>query len=125
MNKPVVIENIQDLTLSLLGLTIPRNSQIFLSEPDHIHMKNDHPSDYEKYFSCLADILHKPNYLAKHPKKTSIEHIKIFKNDYVLVAVHVTGNNKLFAKTLFVMETRKVESYRRANALIKFEEPSN
>lgn len=125
MNKPIILGNIQDLTIKLLNLNIPQNSQIFLSEPDHIHMKNDHPNDYERYFHNIANILRNPDYLAKHPKKSSIEHIKIFDKDYILVAVHMTSNKKLFAKTLFIMETRKVDSYSRANALIKFEEPSN
>ena len=123
MNIPIILGKIQDLTIKLLNLTIQPDSQIFLSEPDHIHMKNDHPNDYGKYFCEIVNILYNPDYLAKHPKKSSVEHIKIFNENYVLVAVHMTGNGKLFAKTLFIMEPRKVESYRKANALIKFEEP--
>ena len=121
VTAPQIIGRIQRLTIDLIGLTVPCDREIFLSEYDHLHMQTDHPSDYEKYFGNITDILQSPNYLAKHPRKQSVEHIKVFGKDYVLVPVHVTSNNKLFAKTIFVMEPRKVQKYFEVGAMIKYE----
>ncbi|WP_276666177.1 PBECR2 nuclease fold domain-containing protein [Caldibacillus debilis] len=79
-------------------------------------MKSEHPEDFAKYGNKLSEILKNPDYIAKHPKKDSIEYIKIFfdedKEDYVLVAVRASFSGKFYARSLFVMNDEKVRKYR-------------
>lgn len=86
------------------------------------HMRNEHPDDFEKYGDEIKNIIADPDFIAKHPKKTSIEYIKKYYNsdspeDYVLVAVRASGSGQLYARTLFVMDLSKVERYKKNNAL--------
>lgn len=102
-----------------------------LSEEQHIlcgkdnkeHMKQEHPDDFDKYFNRIEEIINEPTYIAKHPRKDSIEYIKEIEEggDKVLVAVRASGRGVLFARTLFVMEPEKVEKYRNKNALVPYE----
>jgi hypothetical protein len=105
--------------IDLLGLEYPEGSQILCGEANKTHMKSEHPEDFEKYGDKIEEIINSPDYVAKHPKKDSIEYIKVYKtndNDYVLVAVRASGKGTLFARTLFVMDKEKVEKYRQKNA---------
>ena len=88
-------------------------------------MKSEHPKDFEIYGDKIEEIISNPDYIAKHPNKknSAIEYIKIYKNennDHVLVAVRATGTGTLFARTLFVMNSKKVEKYKNKNALIPY-----
>lgn len=56
--------------------------------------------------------------LGKKWEKRSIEYIKkykINKEDYVLVAIRVSNNEQLFARTMYVMADEKVEKYFKHN----------
>ena len=65
--------------------------------------------DIGKY---MKDIIRKPTYVAKNPKQGSIEYIKEYSIDknFVLVAVRTTQTGKMFARTLFVMTERKINT---------------
>jgi hypothetical protein len=80
-------------------------------------MKSEHPDDFKKYFNQLKNILLAPDYIAKHPKKPSIEYIKLFydedKEDYVLAAVRASSRGVFYARSLFIMSDEKVEKYRK------------
>lgn len=66
--------------------------------------------DIGKY---MKDILQKPTYVAKNPKQGSIEYIKEYNidNNFILVVVRATQTGKMFARTLFVMTERKINTY--------------
>jgi len=81
-------------------------------------MKKQHPNDYNRYFSFIEDIISNPDYVAKHPEKDSIEFIKLYSPDHVLVAVRVSSSGNMYARTLFVMNPNKVEKYIRKNYMI-------
>ena len=70
-----------------------------------------------------------PDYIAKHPKKPSIEYIKVFydedKKDHVLVAVRASNRGVFYARSLFIMSDEKVEKYRKKGALIEYEKDLN
>jgi len=40
--------------IKLLNLDIPINTPIFIGESNILHMKNNHPVDFEKYFPVMA-----------------------------------------------------------------------
>lgn len=107
--------------IETFSLNLTEGQPILCGESNIEHMKQQHPEDFELYGDKIEDIINKPDFIAKHPKKrnSSIEYIKIFEkenNDYVLVAVRATGRGTLFARTLFVMDNEKVDKYRRKDA---------
>ncbi len=110
---------------NLIGLK--ENQEILCGEDNKNHMREEHPIDFEKYFHMLEEILANPTYIAKHPKKDSIEYIKEIEKDgdKVLVAVRASGKGILFARTLFVMESSKVEAYKKKSALIPYDTIKN
>jgi hypothetical protein len=77
--KPVIVGRINKRVIELLDLNeIEPGLPILLGESNIQHMQASHPYDYEKYRKYLSEILSNPTYVAKHPKKDSIEYIKVF-----------------------------------------------
>ncbi len=103
--------------IEILGLEYKEEVPIFIGDDNIKHMKRQHPKDFEKYGADIEDIIKNPTYLARNEKKKSIEFIKKYKinNEYVLIAVRVSGNNINFARTMYVMADEKVEKYFKNN----------
>ncbi|MGL5751402.1 MAG: PBECR2 nuclease fold domain-containing protein [Paraclostridium sp.] len=123
MEKIDIVGKVNKRIIDEFNLTVDENQEILCGQSNRDHMKSEHPEDYEKYGKYIEDIISNPTYIAKHPKKTSIEYIKVYvtdNNNHVLVAVRATGKGKLFARTLFVMDPVKVEKYKNKNALISY-----
>ena len=105
--KPEKVGEIDVRVINTLNMFIEPNTPIFLGETNLEHMKKEHPEDFLKYGDQLVAILKNPDFVSKHPKKDSIEYIKVFydhaKDDYVLVAVRASKQGLYYARTLFVM----------------------
>ncbi len=99
--------------IKLLGLSYKEGQPIILGDANIIHMKRQHLSDFIKYGKDINEIILNPTYVARNPNQNSIEYIKEYKinNEYVLVAVRITNNGKLFARTLFTMTKKKINIY--------------
>ena len=97
----------------MLDLKYTKELPIIIGESNLAHMQKEHPKDFEKYGNNIEDIINNPTYVALNPNQNSIEYIKEYKIDdeFVLVAVRVTNNGTMFARTLFVMTERKKEKY--------------
>ena len=120
MNKE--IGKVSDKIIKILGLKYQKEEPIFIGEANIKHMKEEHPKDFEKYGVYIQDIINNPTYLARNEKKKSIEFIKEYKvdNEYVLVAVRVSGKNVHFARIMYIMAEEKVEKYFKHNYFYKF-----
>ena len=119
-NDNEVVGTITTKVINTFNLNLSEGQPIFLGESNKNHMKSEHPEDFEIYGNKIEEIIKNPDFIAKHPKKDSIEYIKIYKdnnNDHVLVAVRATGSGTLFARTLFIMDKTKVDRYVNKNAL--------
>lgn len=111
MNKQ--IGTITTKIIKILGLDYKEEKPIYIGEANLAHIKEEHPEDFAKYGAKIEDIINTPTYLARNEKKNSIEFIKRFKvdDDYVLVAIRVSNNNVHFARTMYVMDDKKVKKY--------------
>ncbi len=111
MKKQIGIVNKK--VIQLLDLKYTKELPIIIGESNLAHMQKEHPKDFEKYGNNIEDIINNPTYVALNPNQNSIEYIKEYKIDdeFVLVAVRVTNNGTMFARTLFVMTERKKEKY--------------
>lgn len=120
MNKQVGI--VSNKIIKILGLNYEKEQPIFIGEANINHIKSQHPKDFEKYGCEIKEIIKNPTYLARNEKKKSIEFIKKYKidNEFVLVAVRVSGNDVHFVRTMYVMANEKVEKYFKHNYFYKF-----
>lgn len=122
-NSSKVVGQLNSGIISTFCLTNMHAGQnIYCGDANKLHMQNSHPNDYQKYYSMLEDIIENPTYIAKHPKKESIEFIKEIQQngETVLVAVRASGNGILFTRTLFVMSPTKIQAYKNRSALIPY-----
>lgn len=122
--KPEKVGEIDEVVIKILNLSIGPNAPIFVGEQNIQHMIDKHPEDFSKYGGKIAEILENPDFVAKHPKKDSIEYIKVYfdeeKDERVLVAVRATTRGIHFARTLFVMSDEKVKKYKEKGAFHEY-----
>ena len=116
------IGKIDERLIKLLGLSVRENEPIYIGDSNIIHMKNSHPEDYSKYGSYIIDILSKPEYVGINKKDDSIEYVKAFSidNEYVKVAVRVSNNGVYYARSLYVLNSNRVENFIRKQTLLRY-----
>ena len=107
------VGQLSERVISLLELPLKVNQPIFLGSSNIAHMQNRHPADYEKYGAYIPMILEHPDYVGQNPQDDSIEYVKEFQIDgeYVKVAVRLSGSGKLFARTVYRLNPRRVENF--------------
>ncbi len=106
----IITQNIIDI----LGITdIKPNTPILLGDTNIQHMKASHPKDYQKYSSHITNILSSPDYVGINKKDNSIEYVKEFKvdNEFVKVAVRISLNGKVFARSVYVLNKNRVYNF--------------
>lgn len=122
-NKVEVVGTMTKRVIDAFTLTYQEGDAILCGEDNYNHMQQEHPADFAKYKDRLADIIKEPDFICKHPAKTSIEYVKVFteeNGEHVLVAVRASGSGVLYARTLFVMDPAKVQKYQSKNAFIQY-----
>jgi outer membrane protein assembly factor BamA len=104
-----VTEHIEEL----LGLTVPADRTIYLGLSNINHMKQSHPEDFAKYGQELSHILENPDYVGQNPTDGSIEYVKEFciETEYVKVAVRLSKTDRYYARSLYVLNNKRVENF--------------
>ena len=94
-------------------MDIPAGTPIYIGSNNIEHIKSRHAYEYGKYFPYISNIISAPNYVGKNPSDESIPFVKFFQTgkEYVRVAVRVTTNGTVFAKTLHLLSTVNAERY--------------
>lgn len=98
---------------SLLNLTDVDDHYIYLGPSNVEHMASSHPEDFAKYGKDIENILRSPDYIGRNKKDGSIEYVKEYleDNEFVKVAVRVSGSNKFYARSLYVLNNRRVHNF--------------
>lgn len=109
--------------ITLLSLSCPINTPIYIGPSNEAHMKSSHPRDFANYYPHIGLILSQPDYVGVNHKDASIEYVREFKanNDYVKVAVRIAANN-YFARSLYVLKPNRVANFINKGTLKKFDE---
>lgn len=120
MNRKIGI--ITNKIINVLNLNYNIEVPIFIGDSNVQHMVSQHPEDFKKYGADIEDIIKNPTYLARNEKKKSIEFIKEYKvdNEFVLVAVRISGKNTHFVRTMYIMADDKVKKYFKYGYFYKF-----
>lgn len=106
---------------SLLKIPIAEDRNIYLGPSNIAHMLRSHPEDYARYGEYIPDILSSPDYVGINPKDGSIEYVKEFTVDskYVKVAVRISAGDKYYARSIYSLNTNRVNNFIRDNKLKK------
>lgn len=109
------------MTAEMIGILIEEikiefkleEAMVYIGPQNIEHIRNKHLEDYEVYFKNISEIISSPDYYGRNLKNGSIELIKEFKisgKEYVKVAVRISKNGKLFARTLYKLtDTERFE----------------
>ena len=107
------VGTIKSDVINALGLTVKDNTPIYLGPSNIQHMNQRHPTDYQKYGTHIPSILATPDYVGVNPSDGSIEYVKEFliAGEYVKVAVRIAGSGKYFARSLYVLNQKRVKNF--------------
>jgi len=99
--------------VSLLSLNFAPGTPIYIGQSNIQHILSRHPADYAKYGSRISDIISSPDYVRENPKDGSIEYVKEFQidNEFVKVAVRVSGTGTLYARSLYILNNKRVQNF--------------
>lgn len=107
--------------INLLNLDIEPNTPIYISDTNIRHMESSHRDDYLKYGCDIEFIISNPDYVGKNKKDNSIEFTKDYfiNNEFVKVAVRVSTNGIYYARSLYVLNSNRVDNFIKKGTLIK------
>lgn len=115
------IGTISEQVANLLGQISDVNKPILIGDNNVMHIKKKHFADYQKYGHHISTILSSPDYVGTNPSDGSIEYVKEFKidNEFVKVAVRLTGSQQYFVRSLYVLNNNRVNNFIRKGTLKK------
>lgn len=107
------VGKLSNSVVNALGLNMPVGTPIFIGASNIEHMRSRHPTDYAEYGKDIAVILGSPDYVGINPKDNSIEFVKEYKinNEFVKVAVRVSGGGTLYARSVYILNSGRVQNY--------------
>ena len=116
-----IIGEISDKIKTILNLDIDAGTPILIGRSNIDHIQREHPNEYEKYIDLIPKIISVPDFIGQNPKDGSIEYIKSFPisgGNYVKLAVRISGDGHLFARSLYEILDRTVKR-RLENGMLK------
>jgi len=93
---------------------------IYIGPTNIEHMRREHPEEYERYFNLIPSIISTPDFIGVNPKDNSIEYIKAFptsSGQYLKLAVRISNDGFLFARSLYEILERTVKQRARKGML--------
>ena len=105
------IGEISEDVKTALGLDLDVGTPIYIGPTNIEHMEREHPFEYERFFGLMPKIISAPDFVGLNPKDNSIEYIKTFPTStgkYLKLAVRISKDNYLFARSLYEILERTV-----------------
>lgn len=119
-NTNTLVGTLDKKVIDILSLSMEEGQPIFCGESNKEHMKSEHPDDFEKYSDRIEEIIERPDFIALHPTKKSIEYIKLYfdhNEEIVLLAVRASAKGTLFARSLYSIDKNKFDSYAKSGTM--------
>lgn len=112
---------LNDSVLKALNLNIENRSPVYINNSNIEHIKSKHYNDYIKYGKDIGYIISNPHYVGNNKKDGSLEFVRYYKeyNEFVKVAVRTSNNNVFYARSLYVLNSKRVKNFINKRTLIK------
>ena len=95
--------------IELLNLPLSEAVPIYIGATNKEHMANEHNYEFNLYYDKLPQIISSADFVRLKKEDNSIEYIKSF-GKYVKLAVRVAGDNNYYARSLYIIDTNRVEN---------------
>lgn len=117
----MIVGVVSETIKNMLGIPSSSDNTIYMGATNISHMETSHPADYAKYKNQIRNILAHPDYVGLNPKDGSIEYVKSFviDDEYVKVAVRVSSGGRYYARSIYVLNKRRVENFIKKGTLKK------
>lgn len=107
------IGTIKKEVIKILDLNLNCETPIYIGESNYRHMFEKHKADFVKFGAYIDNIIESPDFVGINPRDKSIEYVKEFKieDEFVKVAVRVSGRGKYFVKSMYSIPGYKVKNF--------------
>lgn len=107
--------------INILGLDLECDTPIYIGESNYHHMLEKHKQDFIRFGTYIDNIISNPDFVGINPKDKSLEYVKEFKieDEFVKVAVRVSGGGNHFVRSLYVLNKNRVKKFVKAGKLKK------
>jgi hypothetical protein len=79
------------------------------------------PENFINCISCIPEVIAKPDFIAKHPTKNSIEYIKRL-DELFIVVVRIKSTGNLAFRSAYPLSERQLQNYLNSGTTIKLKE---
>jgi len=119
MSSGSVTDKVGEISLEvikLLDLPLAEATPIYIGVTNIAHMASEHSYEFNRFFDKIPFIILTAEYVRLKSEDNSIEYIKSF-GKYVKLAVRVAGDGNYYARSLYFINTDRVESLVRKGEL--------
>jgi len=108
----MMIEKIGEISLEVievLKLPLKERTPIYLGTSNKAHMLKYHNYEFNKFYEEIPHIILTADYVRLKEDDGSVEYIKSL-GKYLKIAVRVAGDGNYYARSLYFIETDRVEN---------------
>jgi hypothetical protein len=108
--------------IKLLDLPLTEKTPIYVGVTNIAHMAKEHSYEFNRFYDRIPLIISTADYVRLKQDDGSIEYIKSF-GKYIKLAIRVAGDGNYYARSLFFIETNRVENLVKKGELKKLTKP--
>lgn len=118
----IIIGELSEKVINLLGLN--RKPCDIIMWEDRFKYIHKHicdfktPENFYNCISCIPEVIAKPDYIAKHPTKNSIEYIKRL-DELFIVVVRIKPTGNLAFRSAYPLTENQLQNYLDSGTAIK------
>ena len=112
-------EKIGEITfdvIKLLDLQLAEETPIYIGATNIAHMANTHNYEFNRFYTKLQLIISSADYVRLKNEDNTIEYVKSF-GKYIKLAVREAGDGKYYARSLYFLESNRVDNLLRKGEL--------
>ena len=95
--------------IQLLNLQLSEATPIYIGTTNVAHMASVHSYEFNRFFERIPMIISTADYVRLKKDDNSIEYVKLL-GKYVNLVVRIAGDGKYYARSLYFIETNRVEN---------------
>ena len=111
-NKDKHLDQIGEITLEvikLLNLPLTEATPIYIGVTNVAHMASTHSYEFNRFYEKIPMIISTADYVRLKNEDNSIEYVKLL-GKHIKLAVRVAGDGNYYARSLYFIDTNRVEN---------------